>query len=167
MTVNVGLAAWGSGDYRASLAHSLEAADLFRELEDETGTAVALMNVSWDAFVLGDVVLADESIREAVVVAGRLGAIHWIANGALVLGAVHTAAHEQERGAEFLAAAASLREELGIGFNDAGEERIHERAVADAKAALGETAFAAAWARGQAMQPDEIVEFCVAGRTQP
>jgi hypothetical protein len=160
MSVNIGLAAWGSGDYRASLDHTLEAADLFRELEDETGTVVALLNVGWSALVLGDAVLAEKSLREAMVVAGRLGAIHWIANGALALGAVLAAEHEEERGAQLLGAAASLREELGIGFQDAGEERIHERAVADVKAALGEEAFAAAWARGQAVQPDEIVTLC-------
>ena len=160
MTVNVGLAAWGSGDYRASLEYSLEAAALFRELGDETGTVVALLNVGWSALVLGDAALAGETIREGVAAAGRLGASQWIAGGALVLGAVLVAEHEDERAAQLLAAAASLREELGTGFNDAGEERIHERAVADAKAALGEKAFAAAWARGQAMQADEIVELC-------
>jgi hypothetical protein len=37
---------------------------------------------------------------------------------------------------------------------------MRDRAVADAKAALGEEAFAAAWARGEAMTPEEIVAFC-------
>jgi predicted ATPase len=163
MTVNVGIAALGSGDYRASLDYSLEAAGLFRGLEDETGIVVALLNAGWSALVLADVVLAEESLREAVVVAGRLGASHWIANGALAVGAVFVAKHDVERGVHFLAAAASLREELGVGFNDTVEERIHDRAVADAKAALGEEAFAAAWARGQALQPDQVVEFCRVG----
>ena len=35
----------------------------------------------------------------------------------------------------------------------------YDRAVADAKAALGEQAFAEAWARGEAMTTDEIVAF--------
>jgi hypothetical protein len=86
MTVNVGLAVWGSGDFRVSLEYNLEAADLFRELEDETGMAVALLNVGWSALVLGDAVLADESLREALVVAGRLGAVHWIATAHSRLG---------------------------------------------------------------------------------
>ena len=43
------------------------------------------------------------------------------------------------------------------------EEQSHQRAVADAKAALGDDAFAAAWARGEAMTPDEIVAFAQAG----
>ena len=34
-----------------------------------------------------------------------------------------------------------------------------DRAVAEAKAALGEEAFAAAWARGQAMTVDDLVAF--------
>jgi hypothetical protein len=44
-------------------------------------------------------------------------------------------------------AAAALREELEMGMSDAFEEQIHERALADARAALGEEAFTAAWAR--------------------
>jgi hypothetical protein len=166
MTGNIGLAAWGSGDHRAALEHWLEAADLFRELGDESGIVKMLLNVGWSALVLRDAVLAEKSLREGVVAAGPLGASHYIANGALALGAVLAAEHEDERAAEFLAASASLREELGVGFNDADEERIYEQAVADAKAALGEDAFAAAWARGQAMQPDEIVKLCE-GRDGP
>jgi hypothetical protein len=70
------------------------------------------------------------------------------------------AKHEEGRGAQLLGAAAALRKELEIGLEDAFEEQLHERAVGDAKAALGEEAFAAAWARGEAMTPGEIVEFC-------
>ena len=159
MTVNIGLAALTSGDYRTALEYSTEAADLFRGLE-EVGEAVALQNCGWSAFALGDTALACDSFREALVLAGRLGAPHFIAGNACGLAAVFVSEHEEERGAQLLGAASSLREELGRGFEDALEERIHEQAVADAKAALGEEAFAAAWARGQAMQPDEIALLC-------
>ena len=53
-----------------------------------------------------------------------------------------------------------MREALGIGLNDELEERMHQRAVADAKAALGDEAFASAWARGHGMTPGQIVQFC-------
>jgi hypothetical protein len=75
------------------------------------------------------------------------------------LAAAFVAKREEERAAQLLGAAAALRDELEIGMNDAIEERIHERAVADAQAALGEEAFAAAWARGHAMRAEEIVAF--------
>ena len=67
------------------------------------------------------------------------------------------AAHKKERGTQLLGAAASLREELGVGFEDQVEHVRHEHAVVDAKAALGEEAFEAAWASGEAMTPDELV----------
>lgn len=51
----------------------------------------------------------------------------------------------------------SLREEIGVGFDDELDEEVYDQAVADAKAALGEGAFAAAWARGAGMTPEEIV----------
>ena len=41
------------------------------------------------------------------------------------------------------------------------EELLCEQAVAEAKAALGEDAFGAAWARGEAMTPEEIVAFAM------
>ena len=64
--------------------------------------------------------------------------------------------HCEERGAQLLGAAASLRQELGVGVDD---EELHDRAVEDAKAALGEEAFAAAWARGEGMTVEEAASF--------
>ena len=67
--------------------------------------------------------------------------------------------NEEERGAQLFGAAAALREELDVGMYDERQGLLCERAVAAAKAALGEDAFAAAWARGEAMTPEEIVAF--------
>jgi hypothetical protein len=44
-------------------------------------------------------------------------------------------------------------------FDDELGQQIHEQAVADAKAALAEEGFAAAWAYGRPMKPEEIVSF--------
>jgi hypothetical protein len=67
------------------------------------------------------------------------------------------ALHEEERGVQLFGAAASLLEELAFGFHDEGEERMRDRAVADAKASLGEEAFAAVWACGEAITPDALL----------
>lgn len=56
-----------------------------------------------------------------------------------------------------LGAAAYHRDERGMGFIDEEDEQLHDQAVVDAKAALGQEAFAAAWARGQAMTVEEVV----------
>jgi hypothetical protein len=54
---------------------------------------------------------------------------------------------------------ASLRAEVAI---EVDWEEQHDRALADAKAALGEEAFTAAWARGGAMTAEEIIAFTMA-----
>ena len=82
---------------------------------------------------------------------------------AVGFGASVTAEGGAERGVQLLAAAASLRAELGIELTEGEEKRPHDEAVARAKVALGEERFAAAWARGEDMKPDEIVAFAVAG----
>jgi predicted ATPase len=157
--VNLGLMALDSGDFRSSLEQSAAAAAAFRELEDEPGTAAATANVGWCALALGDYALAEKSLCEAVIIAGRLGWMPLIAGVAVAIAAVFVARSEEERAAQLLGAAATLRKELGIGLIDHTEEKTHERAVSDAKTTLGEEAFAAAWARGETMTPDEIVAF--------
>ena len=61
-----------------------------------------------------------------------------------------------EHAARLLGAAAALREALGIPV-PASEREDHDRAVAATRTALGETAFAAAWAAGRALPVEEAV----------
>jgi predicted ATPase len=159
-TVNLSLVATRSGDFQASLDHAAEAADLFRELGDDGGTLVSLGNCGWYALALPDPARAAGCFREALVVASRLGARLDVFVNASGLAAAYVALHEEERGVRIFGAAGSLRQELERGFYTETEERMRDRAVADAKAALGEEAFAAAWARGEAMTQDELVTFC-------
>jgi tetratricopeptide (TPR) repeat protein len=157
MTVNLGVLAINEQDFRASLEHAMYAAGLFQEFEEDTGLVVALINVGWSALGLGDVVLAVDYFNQGLVVAGRLGATSRIANGAEGLGSALVARAEWERGTELLGAASALRESIGTPLVDASDKAFHERAVAAARTALGEEGFAAAWATGEAMTPQEIV----------
>jgi len=116
------------------------------------------VNGGWGALAF-DPARAAGLFGQGLTVAGRLGAPQRIAAGSLGLGAALVAGHEEERGAQLLGAAAALRGELEIGIYSEYERQAHDAAVAAAKAALGEEAFAAAWARGQAMTPEEIVQL--------
>jgi hypothetical protein len=158
-TINLGGAETNLGDLRAGLRHSTEAAELFRELGRDSGFAAAVGNCGWNALGLEEWALAEDSFRQALAISNRLGAKPRIATEAVGLAAALVAKREEERAAQLLGAAAALRDELEIGMSDAFEERIHEQAVADAQAALGEEAFAAAWARGHAMLEEETVAF--------
>ena len=160
-TVNLGEVAWLAGDLQASLDYSAEASALFRELGDDGGVIVSLGSCGWNALALSEPVRAEGCFREAVIIAGRVGAIRRIAvDSAPGLAAALVARHEEKSGVQLLAAAAALRAELAIHFEIGLQKQIHDRALEDARGALGEEAFAAAWARGEAMSPDDIVGFC-------
>jgi predicted ATPase/DNA-binding CsgD family transcriptional regulator len=66
-----------------------------------------------------------------------------------------------ERAARLLAAARAARERTGARLLPQ-EQDGHDRTLATARAALGEQAFAAAWAEGQARPPDPAVEYALA-----
>jgi predicted ATPase len=159
MTVNLALVSLESRHFRAGLEYSLDAVERFRALGSERGVPIALVNVGWSAHGLGDSALAETAFRETISLAGRLSLLEGVSTGALGLGAVLVARHEEERGTQLLAAAAALRDELEHTLEIDYEQQEHEAAVAAAKAGLGEETFAAAWARGAAMTPSEIVAF--------
>jgi len=60
------------------------------------------------------------------------------------MAAVLVARGKADRAARLLGADSSLRSDIGIGLTDALEEGTHDRAIADAKAALGDEEFASA-----------------------
>jgi tetratricopeptide (TPR) repeat protein len=157
--VHLALVADRCGDFDAALDYAAEAVELFRELGDDGGVGVALGNYAWAALGQSDLVRAEASFREACAVFARLGAIHRIVNLAPALAWILAARNEEEPAAQLLDAAAFRREELGIRLLDEDDQIRHDEAVAAAKAALGEEAFAAAWARGEAMTPEEILAF--------
>jgi predicted ATPase len=164
VTVNLGLVVWQAGDIPASLEYAAKAARLFRELGDEGGVATALGNSGYAALALSDPAGAAADFREALALLARQGAFrtftafHDLAGIATAL----VALNEEERGVQLFGAAESLREELDVDVGDERLERMEAGAVAEARAALGEGAFVAAWARGEAMTPEEAVAFALA-----
>ena len=164
-TVNLGTVAWQAGDARAALEYANTAVELFRDLGDDGGVAAALGTGGWSSLELSDPASAQAAFRQALGLAAGLRWKRGVAINVAGLGAALVALHDEERAAQLLGAAASVFEELGAGFDNEREGRAHERAVTRAQAALGKDAFVAAWDRGKAMTPEEIVAF--AGTEQP
>jgi non-specific serine/threonine protein kinase len=163
--INLGMVARQAGDIQAALEYSNRAVELFRELGDDGGVATALGSCGWSSLELSDPDHAEASFREALTLACGLAWKRGVAVNAAGLGAALVAAGKAERAAQLFGAAAAIHEELGIFFDDALEEQVHERAVAAAKAALGDDAFDDAWVRGEAMTPEEIVAFAEPGQS--
>jgi hypothetical protein len=120
---------------------------------------MSLSNCGWASLGLAYNARAAEFFREAVGVAGELGHAFVVRGGALGLAAVSVSEGAHERAARLLGAEARLQEEMGIEVG-AFEEEVRQRAVAEARAALGEEAFASASAHGAAMTLEEIIELC-------
>jgi non-specific serine/threonine protein kinase len=160
------LAALGSVVYRqhADLdrAETLFAGALqrFRELENTYGMAAALINLGRIARDRGNFSHADVLYAEGL-------RLHWEAGdrvrigGCLVgLATVAALSRRPERAARLFGAAEVLREAIGAPVpRHPGQ---YARAVATARAALGDRAFAAAWAVGRAMPLADAVREATA-----
>jgi hypothetical protein len=76
------------------------------------------------------------------------------------LAAVATAQGQSLRAARLLGAAESMRE-ASRALLPPARRTEYEREVAAVRAALGEEAFAAAWAEGRAMSPEQAVQYAL------
>jgi predicted ATPase/class 3 adenylate cyclase len=162
VAVNLAEIARESGDFHTAIEQATEALLLFQENGDEGGVLFCLATCSWSALALPDPARAADFFRQQLAMAFGLGARRHVFFATSGLAAALVGLREEKHGAQLFGAAASLREDLAAGLDEERQE-LCEQAVAEAKAALGEDAFAAAWARGEAMTPDEIVAFAQAG----
>ena len=151
-----------SGDLDAALDYANEAVELFGELGNHYGLGLALGNSGDLALRRSDLLCAEGFFREACAVLARIDAIHLVVGWCVPGLAAALVARKADSAAQLLGAAASLREELGIGFTEDYARQLHDRAGADAKVALGDEAWRAAWARGESMTAAEIVTFAQA-----
>ena len=146
------------GDLARARALSEEALMLARrsgELEAEVNTLCILGQIAWQE---GDLPTALALHRQGLSLARTLGDPFRIADTFEYLANVVGAANHGEQAARLLGAAAVLREAIGSPQTSVGRA-LTERAVAEARAALGEERWAAAFATGRALsQEDTIAE---------
>ena len=153
---HLGVVAYGRGDLAKAAALGEQALGLARAEGDAFTTGFALHTLGLVALAVGDHARAGGRFAEALALdqaAGhREGVLHGLA-GAAVLA---TGRGHAERAARLLGAAAGLAEEIGVRYA-LPERAAYERAAAAARARLGESAFAAAWAAGAGMTEEQAV----------
>src|SRR5205823_590802 len=111
---------------------------------------------------LGEVAPAREAVDEALGIEQALGDRHGLADGLEIRGAVAAAEGDHERTAVLWGAAAALRESIGS-RRPPDQPEWYEAADEAARAALGLAAFAAAVARGRALDPAEAAAYAING----
>lgn len=149
-------------DYEAALVLAKEVLDALRAKEYDGAIVRALEGCGWCSLALSDPVGASSYFVEALEVAERLGSTFRVTRIVAALGACLVAGGEVEKGAQLLAAATAA----GAWF-EPPTDQIQDAVVNSARLALGEEAFAAAWAQGEAMPMEQAVTLARAVNAIP
>jgi predicted ATPase len=154
--ITLGLVARAQGDYGRAQALSSEGLALTRQLGDRWGSAYALLSLGMLTRERGDYERATSLYAESLMLfqtlgekGGLIGCLEGVAG---VLGLQGQPA----RAARLLGAAAALRRALGAPLPPA-DRASHDRTVAAVRRALGEDAWATAWAAGQACTLEQAI----------
>jgi tetratricopeptide (TPR) repeat protein len=133
---------------------------LFREVGDRSGTALSLQYQGLFAHLQGDDVRAQSILEEGLSLASQTGP-RWVnSNYLLWLAGISSGHHRPERAVR-LASAAKAQLDAGSSFWDAFESRFYHEIIARARDSLGEQALERARDRGQAMTPEQAIEYAL------
>jgi DNA-binding CsgD family transcriptional regulator len=146
-----GMAAWGRGRHLEATAHLQRAGALWEELGSPSPAWLIrhLANVAADA---GDLACAAEGYRRFVAEAP--GSAFVLARLLCDVAALAAAVGEPERAARLFGAAAELSQTIGLA-PAYPERRVHKRATAAIREALGEDAFVAQSAAGMRFSEED------------
>ena len=146
----------GQGDLRRATTLLEESLTLSRGLKNAWGIVRSLASLGSVACEAGEEARASRLYEESLELGWRVGFKHTILPCLEGLARVAAAQGSMERVARLYGAAAALREDIGWPLPPARRTE-HDRTVAAARGALGEDAFAAAWARGHALPLQEAI----------
>jgi len=171
--INLGQIAWTQGDYARAQALHTESLALAREAESPLGIANSLRNLGTDVWAQGDYARAI-TLHQASLplywstndIWGAVECIEGLGWAACSQGQAAGDAACFTRAARLLGAAATSRESTGNPMAPA-VRAANDRVIADTRAQLGETAFAAAWAAGRALTFEEAIAEALAVAGQP
>jgi predicted ATPase/DNA-binding XRE family transcriptional regulator len=148
------------GEHERAAALMRQSLVLFEELGDHYGSGLQASNLAGVALVQGDYGQARHLYRESLALLQRLTARRDFPRCLEGLAVVAMATRQPSRAARLFGAASGLREVIGTPV--AMVDRVAlDRTVAEAQAALGDRAFALAWAAGQAMALNEAIAYAL------
>ncbi len=155
------VAHWLRGDPERGIALYTQALADFREAGDRWGVAVALQSVGAAAHDLRDDSRAVACLTESIGLCRDVNDRFQAAAGLEILARIASSSDRYERAARLFGAAEILRE--GVEWSRApAQQALHTQHVSSARAMLGESAFATAWAEGRAMTPEQAIEYALA-----
>ena len=157
VSINLAVAPREQGQYALAAAHLEEALRLQREAGYTDGMILALGDLGNLARDQDDHARALALFREALELGRGHPGMRVVTEVVEAVGIVTATVGQAERAARLLSAARAQRDRLGLRYRVRNDQTALEHAVAAARAALGEHAFATAWAAGQTLSPGQAV----------
>jgi tetratricopeptide (TPR) repeat protein len=151
-----GLLALGEGDTALAYSRVEQAVALFKEMRHQHGTTVSLYALAQVVGASGDDARSQSLYEEGIAVARKEGNRQTVAFGLEGLARVVAVQGALSWAARLWGAAETLRETSGAPIPPV-ERAAYERSVAATRAQLGGQAFAAAWAEGRTMTPEQVL----------
>ncbi|CAN5697961.1 hypothetical protein BH23CHL4_BH23CHL4_15870 [soil metagenome] len=159
--INLAVIARMLGDHALANGRLVAALSRMRDAGDTAGTIMSLGDLGDLARDRGDHAQALGLYREALSLGRERTTTPGIPYMIEAVGAVAAVAGQAERGAWLLGAAEAQRERTGLRFQVAENQVALEHAVTAARAALGEEAFATAWAAGRNLGSAHALEVAL------
>jgi tetratricopeptide (TPR) repeat protein len=148
------------GDYERATALLEEGLALARQSGGRYAIPGMQQSLGDVALRRGDCLRAAALYKESLILQRGVGDKPGITRCLEGLAAVACARRHYGEGTRILGAAEALRESTG--FQPAPfEQADHDHLVVSVRAALGESAFAAAWAEGRAMTLEQAIEYAL------
>jgi DNA-binding CsgD family transcriptional regulator len=158
----LGLAAASEMDFEQMKVRLEEALALFREVGDIRGVAMCLPILGYNALAQDDPERAATLFEEGLHLQRELRHKTALFMGLLGMAAVAVLQGEAARAAKLIGTSKALREVIGLSLTTSSWEHYDfEGCLAAARAKLSEAAFEAAWSEGQAMSPEDAIEYAL------
>ncbi len=158
---DLGVEAGVRGEHGRATGYHEAALAVWRRLDHPWGVPAALRDLADEALCRGDAAAALPLYRESLERWRRLGEALHVAGALLGPAAVALRAGRAEAAARLLGASEALHEAIGA-VPPAELPGGLGKGADEARAALGEAAFAAAWAAGRALTPEAAIDEALA-----
>jgi predicted ATPase/class 3 adenylate cyclase len=158
--VDVASAAWKQGDHAVARALYQESLEIWRALGNNLLTASTLFSLGDLTADAGEPGPAQAYFRQSLALRQELGERQGITQCLERLSRVAAGQGRWERAVQLRAASEALCEVIGAPWSASQRAESADRVTA-ARIALGEEAFAAAWAEGRAMSFEQAIAFAL------
>ncbi len=158
---NLARATEGENDYAQAELLYIESLGLFREIGDKSNSVNPLANLGWMTLALGHYQRARQYFTESLSASQDLGYQEGIANA--LQGVAHLAAIDGQRiqAARLIGVVDRIYQQSDIRLSplDAGR---YDRTIEAIQARVDEAAYATAWAEGQTLAVEQVVDMILA-----